>query len=702
MSGSGNSGTDRDDAEPDGPQVADARAGEPADDTQAPAVEAGDGWLVGAWSAEGWKAAATAPPRAPEPPDGPTPADGPDGPALHSAASGDDVAADARPEASGPDTAGGLAADHRAAEDSGAEGSAARLTGVAGGGAAEDRAGGDRAADGDATGDTAADVSAAGDALSGNGGAGAGRADDGATGAGATGGSAVGDGVAEGGAARGGAAHGGAGDGSPAGGDAAGDTAADVSAADVSAPMSARPATVWPVGAWPVSARPTTVRLATARPTAPPTPAPATGRTTAPTSGPTSGPRADQHADTAGPGTDEPDAGPVATERAVLAEGPRVPSATATSPAPPLAPAARRTTAPADLRPAAPGPPPPPPPSPSTPPIRPQAAQPVAGARGARTAAAGAVGLSEDAILRARDERPEGGWRGLLYSASGGRLNPGIGPAERLRHEQLQRIRRALPGSHHVAIGSIKGGVGKTSVAAGLGLVLAESRGDRVIALDANPDAGTLADRLTGDTTRTVRDLLTGIGAVGSLADVAHYASLAGRLQVLASEQDPAMSAAFDRDDYERVCAVLTRFYDIVITDSGPGLVHSAMEGTLALADTLVIVGAPAADGVSRASKTLDWLVARGHAALVADALIVLSCDRSNKHIDTERVRSHFATRCRAVVEVPFDPHLATGARIELGRLRPATHEAFLELAAHVADGFPPHGARPVTASSRG
>jgi hypothetical protein len=40
------------------------------------------------------------------------------------------------------------------------------------------------------------------------------------------------------------------------------------------------------------------------------------------------------------------------------------------------------------------------------------------------------------------------------------------------------------------------------------------------------------------------------------------------------------------------------------------------------------------------------------------------------------------------VVEVPHDPHLATGARIDLGRLRPATHDAFLTLAALLSDRF--------------
>jgi MinD-like ATPase involved in chromosome partitioning or flagellar assembly len=300
----------------------------------------------------------------------------------------------------------------------------------------------------------------------------------------------------------------------------------------------------------------------------------------------------------------------------------------------------------------------------------------------------GAGELDDEAIVRQPPDRPRQGWRRTLYNASGGLINPGIGAAEQAHHDLLHRIRAPLSGSHQIAVGSIKGGVGKTTVASCLGLVLAEHRGDRVVTLDANPDAGTLADRLTGETDVTVRQMLNDLDRIQSWADVSRYTSLAGRLQVLASEQDPAMSEAFSRSEYERVCAVLRRFFNIVITDSGTGLVHSAMEGTLALADSLIIVGALTVDGASRASKTLDWLVMHGHAGLVREAVVVLSRDRVSRDVDQDRVREHFAQRCRAVVDIPFDPHLATGGRIDLGRLRGPAGDAFLELAALLADRF--------------
>ena len=296
--------------------------------------------------------------------------------------------------------------------------------------------------------------------------------------------------------------------------------------------------------------------------------------------------------------------------------------------------------------------------------------------------------LTDDTIVRRRAERPTIGWRRAVFTASGGRINPGVSEAEASRNVMLRRIRRHLPGAHQIAVSSLKGGVGKTTVSAVLGLTLAEHRGDRVVALDANPDAGTLADRLTGEIGITVRQMLDNIDSIDSLTAVSHYTSLAGRLQVLASEQDPAMSEAFNRGEYEQICAVLARFYNIIITDSGTGLVHSAMEGTLALADSLVVVGAPTVDGASRASKTLDWLVAHGYAEQVADAIVVLCCDRVSPEIDRERVKAHFLARSRAVVEIPYDPHLATGGRLDLAAMREPTKLAFLELGSRIADRF--------------
>lgn len=145
--------------------------------------------------------------------------------------------------------------------------------------------------------------------------------------------------------------------------------------------------------------------------------------------------------------------------------------------------------------------------NPAPPPEAPRPELPRSEARRGNAGAA-AADLREDAMLRPRPDRPRTGWRRALYDITGGRVNPGPSDAEELRSGMLARVRAPLAGAHRVAVMSVKGGVGKTTVAACLGQALAEHRGDRAVVLDANPDAGTLADRLTGDSRITVRELL--------------------------------------------------------------------------------------------------------------------------------------------------------------------------------------------------
>lgn len=294
-------------------------------------------------------------------------------------------------------------------------------------------------------------------------------------------------------------------------------------------------------------------------------------------------------------------------------------------------------------------------------------------------------------VVRERRARPKQGWRHLAYRLTGGRWNPGLSEAEARLRDQLQKIRTPLPGPHSVVVGSIKGGIGKTTVSALLGLALAEYRGDRVIAMDANPDAGTLGDRLVGETLAaktTVRDLLYALDEIRAHTDLAGYTHLAGRLQVLTSEQEPELSETFSAHDYEAALRLLARYYNAIITDSGTGIVHSAMQGSLRHADSLVIVGAPTNDGASRAARTFRWLAANGYRHLTDDAVVVLSYDRHSPDIDDRVIRDFFAERCRAVIVLPPDPHLQAGGIIDFDALTPAARDAALELAATVAEGF--------------
>jgi MinD-like ATPase involved in chromosome partitioning or flagellar assembly len=297
--------------------------------------------------------------------------------------------------------------------------------------------------------------------------------------------------------------------------------------------------------------------------------------------------------------------------------------------------------------------------------------------------------LSSARLLRPQKRPPQSGWRRVVYVLSGKLINPGESPADIRRRELIARINAPLLGCHKIALLSLKGGVGKTTMTATLGATFASLRGDRVVAVDANPDRGTLSQKIPLETSATVRHLLRDAQRVRRYTDVRAYTSQGlSRLEVLASEQDPAVSEAFSEDDYRRTVNLLEHFYNMVLTDCGTGLMHSAMYGVLGVADQIVSSGS--IDGARSASATMDWLDAHGHGDLVRNAVAVINCvSRSAGGVDLDRVAAHFAGRCRAVVRVPFDPHLQEGAEVDLDRLDPRTRLGLLELAAEVADAFP-------------
>jgi MinD-like ATPase involved in chromosome partitioning or flagellar assembly len=305
---------------------------------------------------------------------------------------------------------------------------------------------------------------------------------------------------------------------------------------------------------------------------------------------------------------------------------------------------------------------------------------------------ASADSLTADVLLPGRHAAPPPGWRRALYQVTGGLVRAPQSAADRRRTDLVLRARTPVAAGHHrVAVLSLKGGVGKTTTAVGLGATLASLRGDRIIAVDANPDRGTLCDKLRLETAATVRDLLNEEGHIRRYADVRAYTTQApSGLEVLASDRDPTVSVAFGDQDYEDVAQVLEHYYSVCITDCGTGLLHSAMAGVLRLSDQIVLVSSPSVDGARSASATLDWLAAHQYGDLVRGAVVVLSAirPRSRSTVDLGRLEQHFAARCRAVVRVPYDAHLEGGAEVDLAQLSRATADAYLVLAAEVGDGF--------------
>jgi MinD-like ATPase involved in chromosome partitioning or flagellar assembly len=288
--------------------------------------------------------------------------------------------------------------------------------------------------------------------------------------------------------------------------------------------------------------------------------------------------------------------------------------------------------------------------------------------------------------------RPEGGWNAFDYAATLHLVNRGDSPKVLARKALEARIdKRFEGGARFIPVLTRKGGVGKTTITALLGMALAETREDRIIAIDANPDRGTLSERVNKQTRSTVRDVVTMAPTITSFNDFTTMVSRdETRLDILASDTDPLLSEAFDENDYNVVADLAARFYSIVLTDCGTGIVHSVMRATLQRADSVVIVSGGSVDEARLASETLTWLEANGYGDLVRNAIVALNtATQGTNLVKLEEIEAHFKSRVREIVRIPYDPQLAAGSVINYKDLKPLTKASALELAALVTDGLP-------------
>lgn len=146
-----------------------------------------------------------------------------------------------------------------------------------------------------------------------------------------------------------------------------------------------------------------------------------------------------------------------------------------------------------------------------------------------------------------------------------------------------------------VAVVSPKGGVGKTTITALLGTLIAHIRRDLVLAIDANPDYGSLGRVLCPGHTLYVDDLATYLGGAGphppSLADLnARLGSGPHGLRVLPAPTDPARMGHIGFDVYGEVIARLKDYAGLILLDCGTGLNEPAAAAALAAADQVVVV----------------------------------------------------------------------------------------------------------------
>jgi MinD-like ATPase involved in chromosome partitioning or flagellar assembly len=281
------------------------------------------------------------------------------------------------------------------------------------------------------------------------------------------------------------------------------------------------------------------------------------------------------------------------------------------------------------------------------------------------------------------------GWRHLLYVLT--RINLGFSPDELYEMDLHTRIRRNARDSYQIGVFGLKGGVGKTAVTVALGSALSKVRGDRILAVDADPDGGNLADRAGRQSAATVSDLLAD-KELARYNDIRAYTSMNGsNLEILSSEEYSGARREFNDEDWTGATNIVSRYYNLVLADCGAGLFAPAARGVLSTVSGLVIVASASIDGARQAAVTMDWLRQNGYQDLLGRSCVVINHVTPGKpNIDVADLVQQFERHVAPgrVIVLPWDKHIAAGTEIQLELLGRVFQRRITELAAALSDDF--------------
>jgi len=296
------------------------------------------------------------------------------------------------------------------------------------------------------------------------------------------------------------------------------------------------------------------------------------------------------------------------------------------------------------------------------------------------------------------------GWRSHVTVVPGGR-----GPG-RPDHVKEARARAVLPLDRPrlVVVLGCTVGAGQTVVTLMLADLLAGLRGEPVAALDLNPGPASLTE-LAHLPAITVSALLADRAPGAHAAQrgqapgqrgqappqwgpaPARGARTRGRLDVICQDAVPDGTGAMPSLQHDRLVGVLASRYPLTLADPGA----AAVAKLLAEAGQLILVAPASPDAAQAVSMTCEWLAGHGHGALARRSIAVLNgvSQRSVRH--AEQAELVLRGRCRAIVRVPWDDHLAepeaergirdsleaADEQPRLARLRPAVLQAYTALA---------------------
>lgn len=296
------------------------------------------------------------------------------------------------------------------------------------------------------------------------------------------------------------------------------------------------------------------------------------------------------------------------------------------------------------------------------------------------------------------------GWRGAL-TRLGLRMDPS---AEELsEREDIRTVSQHWPGPRTIAVVNRKGGANKTPTVVMLSAILARYSGAATVAWDNNESQGTLGwrtekgahDRSVLDLIDSSTELLSPSTNAAEIAKFVHHQT-ADKFDVLRSDENEEGDHEVTAEEVDIAHQVLTRYYRLVVMDSGNTARAANWRRMIHHTNQLVVPVTAIEDRAEAARLTLQTLESRGghDAELARNAVVIVSESTDAKRAmsgdslkrakdEAQRIADGFEPFVRAVVRIPYDPALVNGP-IRYDALQPATQRAWLAAAAAVAKGF--------------
>ena len=246
-----------------------------------------------------------------------------------------------------------------------------------------------------------------------------------------------------------------------------------------------------------------------------------------------------------------------------------------------------------------------------------------------------------------------------------------------------RELQQPITTGRQIVVTSVRGGAGKTTIAALLASAYAHHRPDPVLVMEANPTLGTLPVRVGAPSLRwTMSDVARVLTPSMRFDQVIGYLVELPESGWLLPGSKGQIGAQMSLEEYRDVAVALRRYFAITVVDceSLPGeLARSAMAG----AQARVLVTPATVEGVASTRSVLEWMGSLPR-PMLPRTVVALTETTPHTAIDLAAAARYLRLGDVRVVRLPYDRQLAGGGAIRLSLLGEATREAAARLGAEL------------------